>query len=61
MQNHPVERPVLVTRERPWRIGTRASPLARAQTDAVVATLTAAWPDLAAAGALEIGSPEDDG
>ena len=50
MQNHPAR----AARERPLRIGTRASPLARVQTDAVAAALIAAWPDLGAAGAVEI-------
>lgn len=38
----------------PIRIGTRASPLARAQTDAVCGRLIASHPDLAAAGALVV-------
>jgi hydroxymethylbilane synthase len=54
MQNHPVDHPGRLTHDRPLRIGTRASPLARAQTDAVAAALIAAWPDLAAGGALDI-------
>ena len=36
------------------RIGTRGSPLARAQTALVVRALEQAWPELAAAGALEV-------
>lgn len=39
---------------KPLRIGTRASPLARAQTDAVAAALIAAFPDLAGDGGIEI-------
>ncbi|MFO1153733.1 MAG: hydroxymethylbilane synthase [Rhodospirillales bacterium] len=48
MQNHPSHHHLRRADDRPLRIGTRASPLARAQTDAVAAALIAAWPDLAA-------------
>lgn len=36
------------------RIGTRASPLARVQTELVCRALASRWPDLAAAGAIEV-------
>jgi hydroxymethylbilane synthase len=39
---------------RPLRIGTRGSPLALAQAEAVRARLVAAWPALAAPGAVEL-------
>jgi hydroxymethylbilane synthase len=54
MQNHPPAQAGRPPGQRALRIGTRASPLARAQTDAVASALIAAWPDLSEAGAVEI-------
>ena len=47
MENHPHGRAAHAADDGLLRIGTRASPLARAQTDAAAAALIAAWPHLA--------------